>query len=317
MNKLYSLLAVIALLVSCGGRQTGKPAAAAEFPQAVIPGIISDPEERLSWMCRHFWDPFTDEGWTGLCDSTHVAGVDKVTVEEQFGLFATLLANADPKTAEAAMNRLYERGAACEERDPASNVFETFVEFAAKYFFDPNSPVRSEDSYLPFAERLATSPFVSEGMRGAYAYDASICRLNRPGTVAADFRFTDLRGRTRSLHGVKAPYTLLFFSNPGCEVCLSVIEELQASDTITQLVASGTLAIVNVYIDGDIAAWKDYAVNYPAAWYSGYDPDYAIRTDLLYAVRAIPSLYLLDEDKRILIKDGQPEAVLDRIEQLS
>ena len=315
MNKLYTLLATVAVLSSCGGRQAGKLAAGveAEFPQAVIPGIISDPAERLSWICAHFWDPFTDEGRTGLCDTALVAGVDKVTVEEQFGLFATLLGNADPKTADAAMIRLYERGAACEERDPASNVFETFVEFAAKYFFDPNSPVRSEEVYLPFVERLAESPYVSEGMRSAYAYDASICRLNRPGTVAADFRFTDLQGRSRTLHGVKAPLTLLFFSNPGCEACKEIIDLLQSEDGVTELIAAGRLAVVNVYIDDDIEVWKDYAVNYPAAWYSGYDPDYAIRTGLLYAVRAIPSLYLLDGDKKVLIKDGQPETVLDFI----
>ena len=316
MNRYILLVALAAVLSSCAGRPARKPAVEAEFPQAVIPGVISDPEERLSWMCLHFWDGFANPDRTGLCDSTHVAGVDKEKVEEQFGLFATLLANVDPRTADEAMNRLYERGAACEERDTASNVFETFVEFAAKYFFDPNSPVRSEDIYLPFAERLAESPFVSPGMRIAYAYDASLCRLNRPGTPAADFRFTDLKGRTRTLYGVRAPYTLLFFSNPGCEACKAIIDLLESEPMVADLIVGGKLAVVNVYIDEDREAWEEYAGNYPAAWYSGYDPDYAIRSDLLYAVRAIPSLYLLDEEKTILLKDAQPELVLDFLGQL-
>lgn len=318
MNRIFLLLATLAALCSCAGRPSGKPAAGTEkeFPQVTVPGIITDPAERLSWICLHFWDSFTDEGWTGLCDSAHVAGVSREAVEEQFGLFATLLGNADPQTVVGAMDRLYERGAACEERDTASNVFETFVEFAEKYFFDPNSPVRSEDCYLPFVERLAESPFVSPDMHGAYAYDASICRLNRPGSTAADFRFTDIKGRTATLHGIRAPYTLLFFSNPGCEACKSIIDLLQSEEWVGDLIADGILAVVNVYIDDDLDAWKAYAATYPASWHSGYDPDYAIRSDLLYAVRAIPSLYLLDGEKRIILKDAQPELVLGYLGQL-
>lgn len=316
-RKLLLAAAVAAVLASCAGRRTGSVApVTADFPQAAVPGMLTDPSERLAWLCLHFWDGFTEPGRTGVCDSLHVAGVSKETVEEQFGLFATLLSGADPRTAAESMVRLYERAAACAERDTASTVFATLAEFAAKYFFDPNSPVRSEELYLPFAERLAESPFVSPGMRQAYAFDASVCRLNRPGTPAADFRFTDLKGRTRTLYGIRAPYTLLFFSNPGCEVCKAVIEDLEASDAVAELIADGRLAVVNVYIDEDLDAWREYAVTYPAAWYSGYDPDYAIRTGLLYAVRAIPSLYLLDGDKTVLLKDAQPEQLLAALEQL-
>ena len=47
--------------------------------------------------------------------------------------------------------------------------------------------------------------------------------------------------------------------------------------------------------------------------YNGYDPDYAIRTDRLYDVRAIPSLYLLDSEKTVLMKDAPTEKVLPAI----
>ena len=318
MDRISLLTAAVAAVFacSCAGRRGTNTPSAEEFPRMTIPGMLTGPEERLSWYSLHFWDGFTDPDRKGLCDSLHVSGVPRDEVEEQFGLFATLLSGVDPLTASAAMVRLYDRTAACEQRDPASNVFETLAEFSAKYFFDPNSPVRSEEIYLPFVERLAESPFVSPGMRGAYAFDASVCRLNRPGTPAADFRFTDLRGRTQTLYGIKAPYTLLFFSNPGCEVCRAVIEDLEAAERVTELIGRGIVAVVNVYIDEDLDAWREYAVTYPAAWHSGYDPDYAIRTDLLYAVRAIPSLYLLDSDKTVLFKDARPEQVLEYLGQL-
>ena len=64
------------------------------------------------------------------------------------------------------------------------------------------------------------------------------------------------------------------------------------------------LAVVNVYIDEDIQAWRSYMPVYPEEWYNGFDPDFVLRNDEIYNVRAIPSLYLLDEEKRVILKDA-------------
>ena len=50
---------------------------------------------------------------------------------------------------------------------------------------------------------------------------------------------------------------------------------------------------------------------YPETWYNGFDPDFVIRGDVLYNVRAIPSLYLLDKDKNVMMKDAVTERVID------
>lgn len=55
---------------------------------------------------------------------------------------------------------------------------------------------------------------------------------------------------------------------------------------------------------------------YPQAWYNGFDPDLVIRTDLVYNVRAIPSLYLLDSDKTVLLKDAVPEKLFNLLAQI-
>jgi hypothetical protein len=52
---------------------------------------------------------------------------------------------------------------------------------------------------------------------------------------------------------------------------------------------------------------------YPDEWYNGFDPDLAIRTDNLYSVRAIPSLYLLDQDKRVIMKDAPENRILNAL----
>ena len=74
--------------------------------------------------------------------------------------------------------------------------------------------------------------------------------------------------------------------------------------------------VLNIYIDEDLKAWKEYMPVYPEDWYNGYDPDYVIRTDVLYNVRAIPSLYLLDKDKTVIMKDAPDTRLFDWLERL-
>ncbi len=170
--------------------------------------------------------------------------------------------------------------------------------------------MRNEDLYLPYVEGLAASPFTREEARPGYVYQQRTCALNPVGSQAPDFRFTDARGRTHSLYGIRAHVTLLFFSNPGCYACQQIINTLQAVPGMETMLSDGTLAVVNVYIDEDLDAWRAYEPNYPRAWHCGYDAAGLIRSDRLYVVRAIPSLYLLDEGKRILMKDAPVERVV-------
>ena len=77
------------------------------------------------------------------------------------------------------------------------------------------------------------------------------------------------------------------------------------------MISAGKLAVLNIYIDEDLEAWRSYMPIYPEEWFNGFDPDFVIRTDVLYNVRAIPSLYLLDKDKTVIMKDAVTERVLD------
>ena len=184
-----------------------------------------------------------------------------------------------------------------------------------RYLYDPNSPMRNEDFYGPYVSRLAGSELVDEAMRGAYEYDAKMCALNRVGTKAADFRFSDVKGKTHRLYDIDSDFVVLFFSNPGCTACMDIINTLKSSPQVAEGLATGRLAVLNIYIDEDLEGWRKYMPVYPPEWYNGFDPDYVIRTDVLYNVRAIPSLYLLDKDKRVIMKDAPEGRLFDWIER--
>ena len=50
---------------------------------------------------------------------------------------------------------------------------------------------------------------------------------------------------------------------------------------------------------------------FPKDWIVGYDPLQVIRSDSLYHLRAIPSIYLLDRDKTIILKDTPEEVLIE------
>ena len=301
------------LLCACGprgGKEVAKAPATRSFPQVDVPVMMESAEERAAYAVAHFWDKFTDTSQVFGCDSTLVNGVPLDAVESQVGLYATLLEQRPLPEAVRAVGRFYDRLDAFERKHPESNVFEELTRLTSRYLYDPNSPVRSEDLYLPFVERLAKSDLVKDSLKPGFEWDARKCSLNRIGTPATDFSFTDTHGRVRTLYSIKADYVLLIFANPGCKACQEITAEMKASPEISDLISSGRLKVVDVYIDQEIDDWKAHIADYPADWINGYDHNYAIRTDLLYNVRAIPSIYLLDAAKTVLMKDAPQDRAL-------
>ena len=316
---IVTVIIAATLLVSCGGRGGGsahqpemkfRSLSLSKGPQ--VPAVITDRKEATEYTVTHFWDTFLDGEYT--CDSTHVNGVSADEVESAIGMYVTLLeGNISRSFAGKTMADLFKKIESFAREHPGSNVYGFFEKMVPKYLYDPNSPVRDEDLYLPYVSGLAGSDMTADDLKVAYSFDREMCSLNPVGSVASDFTFTDLSGKRRSLHGIKAGHTLLMFTNPGCQTCQETINSLVSNATVRRLVESGDLAVANIYIDLEREKWLALAREYPSAWYNGYDQDYAIRQNRSYNVRGIPSLYVLDADKKVLLKDAPVEKVMSVI----
>ena len=314
-NSIVILLTVLCA-VGCANNRKAEQFKALPFPNVTAPAMIQDQQELAEFMAEHWWDGLTDTQRDYPCDSTLVSGVSRGDVEQKFADWTSIMEYAGHGVWSKAVGNLYDRALACERKDTASQVFETFVDLFQKYFYDPNSPVRNEDVYYHFVSRYASYEGLSDVLRAKYEREARLSALNKVGTKATDFRFADRRGKIRSLYDINADLTLVFFSNPGCNACMEIINVLKEEPVISSLILSGKMAVLNIYIDEDIQAWRSYMPIYPEEWYNGFDPDLVIRTDNTYHVRAIPSLYLLDADKTVLLKDATVERLLSAIHSL-
>ncbi len=313
-NKTNTLFVILLfVLSSCGQNKKQEAFKPLPFPETAVPGMITEAQDAAEFLAMNYWKGITDPSRDYPCDSSLVSGVRKEDVEQKFADWTSILGMLPREKADKAIAKLYDSAVACERNDSTSNVFDIFNMLAYKYFYDPNSPLRNEDDYHVYVKRLALYEGLAPEMKGKYEFEAMLTGMNRAGTVAADFRFSDRNGRIRTLHSIEAPMTLLFFSNPGCEACLDIINVLKGEPRIAEMVSEGTLAVLNIYIDEDIQSWRDYMPIYPEEWYNGFDPDLLLRDNTLYNIRAIPSLYLLDAQKRVILKDAPENRVFDLI----
>ncbi|MCR5759281.1 MAG: DUF5106 domain-containing protein [Bacteroidales bacterium] len=308
------LLAILLLLAGCAGRgnKTVNTVGPRSFPQVTIPEAYTDEADRIAYGAGHFWDPYL--AGEGATDSAYVLGVARNELEQNLANYIAILGMEPLPEATRHMEGLFKGVSAVQKRDSTSHFFDAFSELVSSYLYDPNSPLRDEDLYLPYVSGLAESPYTPDNMRAVYRYQALMCSLNQRGSVAPDIKARTASGSQFTLHGIKAPFTLLFFSNPGCSACREMMETIQ--NEITPMFPKGTVAVANIYIDDELDAWRKYVDNYPEEWYTGYDFTHEVRDEQTYSVRAIPSLYLLDSEKRIIYKDAPVEKILVYLQSL-
>ena len=184
------------------------------------------------------------------------------------------------------------------------NATARFLTLAEKYLYDPNSPYRNDEQYLLFLQYAATHQLANYTTNPRYQKHYAMVQKNRVGHKATDFPYTTQAGEEGHLYGVQSQYILLFFHDPNCEECQLVKQQLASQHAHF---AQKGVQVVAVYIDDEIEAWK--SASYPSAWLSVYAPE--IDQQDLYNIKALPTLYLLDTQKRVLLKDVRLEEVIN------
>jgi hypothetical protein len=75
------------------------------------------------------------------------------------------------------------------------------------------------------------------------------------------------------------------------------------------------MKVLTVYPDEDVALWRERLPEMEKEWVNAYDKNQLITHDLLYYLSSIPSFYLLDKDKKVLLKDADWRQVLHFFEK--
>lgn len=233
--------------------------------------------------------------WEGFAFSNQQT-VESREAEERFARFLLSLEQQTPTQQAEQIGNLLAKA-------EQYNTTARFLLLADKYLHDPNSPYRNDERYLLFLQYAATHQLADYTTNPRYQKHYTMVQKNRVGHKATDFPYTTQAGEKGRLYQLQSKYILLFFHDPDCEECQYVKKQLENQHA--HFVQKG-VQVVAVYIDDEVEAWRK--AYYPSAWLSVYAPE--IDKQDLYDIKALPSLYLLDYQKRVVLKDARIEQVI-------
>lgn len=255
-----------------------------------MPTMLTTPEQRADFLVRHYWDN------VNFADTNYIHHPE--ITEQAWANYCDLLTRVPLSTTREALHKLIKKAGADKK------VLNYMSDLADKYLYDPNSPMRNEEFYIPVLEELIASPKLEDIEKVRPKARLELANKNRIGTKAINFTYTLRSGGKGQLHQLSTDYILIFINNPGCHACSETINALKTSQTINDFLNRKKLTLLSVYPDEEIAEWTRHLIDFPSNWINSYDKELKIRDQQLYDLKAIPTLYLVDKNKIVLLKDA-------------
>lgn len=274
MGRLILISICILLFVACGGKQQSHKVAEKNTDSAVISAVGFD-------------------------------YADTTAMEEHFAEWLKGILQLPEDMRGEAAHKLMDDGS----KYPESQL--QLMEIAEHYLADPNSPVRDEELFISVLEAFIEAPLVDEDRKLRPAELLRVAKMNRKGTVANDFSYIDRNGVAGRLHSLSGEYIVIYFFNPECHDCKRVSELLAGCEVLTNKAREKKVTVIALYPDEDMDIWERHCRELPEEWTVAR---YATSDDASsYDLPAIPMLYLIDKDKRVIAKDIPPERLCNSI----
>lgn len=270
------------------------------FALPEMPASLTNSEARASYLVAHYWDRF-DFTNTKLIQKPHIT-------EQAFVDYINVITYVSKDEADTSLKSTLSKA------EINSEMYSHFVSLFDKYFYDPNSPFRNEAFYIPVLRDIVKSKMLSGEVRSKYRFQLDMAMKNKVGDKATDFTYTLASGNSTNLYSIKSEYLLLMFSNPDCPTCAAVTKALNASQALNKAFRMNSpsrtmLTVLTFFPDNSLNEWLAHLKDLPSRWVNGYDKDMTITHKRLYDIKAIPTIYLLDKDKKVILKDTSLEAI--------
>ena len=294
--KSIYLLFFILICCACKGQQQEKSGhRQRSFEMITVPDSITQPDDRAIYVAMHYWDTFdfTDTMYIHLPEIT----------EQAFSNYLSVMQYVPKETAALSIREMMHKAVA------EHVMFTYFAGLYEKYLYDLDSPLHDESLFIYALEAMIQEPVFDEFQKIRPAHLLELALKNRIGDSAVQFDYTLANEKQGSLYDVKADYLLLFFYQPDCHTCMETTEKLTGSNILNKLLELQKLQILAVYPGEDFYSWKSNLSYMPSNWIHAYDHTGRIRGEEIYDLKTSSTLYLLDKEKKVLLKDTKIEQI--------
>lgn len=295
MKRLFLLMSMLVVLSNCvfAQEQTAPAAEKVSFPMVTVPDDIIEPQARAKYLGEHFWD------------NVDLSTASEGLIEQGLVDMASIFPLLDGDALSASMIALANRA------EGSKSGLLRVLSLADKYLYGTDSPLYNEAAYRSLLQASLVSKNLNKTEKEPYQKQLIMLEMNNEGTPAVDFEMQLVDGSKATLADVESPVTILFFYAANNLDCKLQRFRLTQARLVNYLQRAGGIKVVAVCVDGDKAAWDKFRADSPAEWVHAFDASGKIKAENQYDLRALPRLYLLDEQKTVLLKNTKA----DNIEQ--
>lgn len=250
-----------------------------------------DSEVLFNYILKHYWD---------FVPVREPHTIYSSSFYEKLKHFVGLLSSTPDAEAKQAISRLLTK-AVCNGES-----FKIIIQLLDKLLNDKASLTRNEKLGLHLLDQAVASHFFSEEEKKAYDKKINLIQLNQTGTTASNLVLETPQKEELKLSQLHSEYIILYFFDPTNDECKQCNIFLQRNPFINMALLNNKLKIVAIYNKNNYEAWFRWAVS-DNKWLHGWDKEGLIKNKNLYDLTSIPTLYLLDKHKKVLLKECTTE----------
>jgi len=256
-----------------------------DYPQA--PDTCSTLESRCNYIITHFWDNYNF--------SRPIS--DEAAFEVTFRDYVDFFRYAHRNVVKASIRDFVNK---CQAN--ASNLTRV-ADVAERSLYGKDAEYWSDEVYVEFAKSLAASKQLPGERRKHLADQLQRMNANQVGGVM-DFVYTDINGASHRLSELAAKSFILLFVDDGSDSSIARVR-LGTDVSLNALLDAGEACLVCVSLCKYTSQWAASAAGFNSNWTVVCSEQLAGTIDL----RAIPSCYVLDGERKIMTKQLSIEAL--------
>lgn len=92
------------------------------------------------------------------------------------------------------------------------------------------------------------------------------------------------------------------------------MSEMLSDEILNMAIEMNKITVMAVYTNGNDNIWEENIKEFPSSWIVCNDQSY-ITDNALYDLKAMPTIYLLDSNKYVLLKDATYSEVKKKIRE--
>lgn len=289
-NVLFILFAISAIMsLHCEETTT-------YFPYPNVPENLTRLDDRSNYLVTHFWERCNLKSAFSAKDKFRAAFIDYISI----------IPYAHADSVKLSVNALIK-----EVKKEPKNML-TLGKIAQETLYSDSAQYWSDELYFPFAKAVVETKKISKEEKARFEYHIKVLSHSQEGMTIYPLPYKNEKGENRKLSDITAPYIILFINEPDCDDCMMARVRLAANIKMSQLIEAGTLKIISLSPCEADTEWKSSVASYPESWEKGASPEVESYFDL----RMTPSIYLLDQDQKILVKNIDINTLITTLSRL-